>query len=209
MSNQNHTQKQKNVLKFIRHFELEHGTPPSLREIAAGLGISIGTVQAHLRLLQKKDSITWTPGKVRSLRLLDKSKLKLTTPVPLLGTVSAGEGITVYEEADPEIIEVPAHMTIFGFNHYCLLVSGNSMIDDGILDNDLILVRQQSYAQKDDTVIAILKGDFDEKATIKRYFPNGDRVELHPRNPKLSPIIVSHDQIEIRGKFIGLIRRGE
>jgi len=208
MSTINPTKRQQEVLNFIKNFKRTHGISPSFREMARGLGISLGAIQDHLRLLQRKRFITWTPGKKRAIRLLDKDNLQPTIPIPLLGTISAGEGIALYEEENPEIIEVPKNMVTFGFNHYCLKVAGNSMILEGIWDNDTVLVRKQRDASPGDVVVAVLKGDFEEKATIKKYWPQKNEIKLKPRNPKSSTIRINSEQLDIRGKFVGLIRKG-
>jgi len=98
-------------------------------------------------------------------------------------------------------------MITSGYNHYALKVAGFSMVGDGIMDGDLILVRQQANAEVGDSIVAILKGDFEEKATLKRFYPKGDIIELRPRNPLMPPIKIKPEELEIRGKFIGLIRK--
>ncbi len=207
MSTRLPTEKQSEVLEFIRNFERTHGISPTFREISKGLGLSLGTIQDHLRLLQRKGFITWIPGRKRAIRLIENQNLQLTVPVPLLGTISAGEGISIYETDNPEIIKVPKNMVKFGFNYYCLSVSGDSMVLEGILDEDVVLVRQQSGASQGDVVVAVLKGDFDEKATIKKYFIRNNKIELRPRSPKMKKIVAEPEQVEIRGKFVGLIRK--
>ena len=205
MSKINLTERQQEVLNFIKNFKRTHGISPSFREIAQGLGISLGAIQDHLRLLQRKRFITWTPGKKRAIRLLGED-LQPTLPIPLLGTISAGEGIALYEESDPEIIEIPKNMVAFGFNYYCLKVDGNSLFLEGIWDKDIILIKKQPNALPGDVVVAVLKGDFEEKATIKKYWPKKNEIELRPRNPSSNTIRIKPEQLEIRGKFAGLIR---
>lgn len=131
----------------------------------------------------------------------------MTVSVPLLGTISAGEGIIVYEEQTPELVESPAPMITPGYNHYALRVAGFSMAEDGIMDGDIILVRQQATAEVGDPIVAILKGNFEEKATLKRFYPKDDIIELRPRNPLMPSIKVKPEELEIRGKFVGLLRK--
>ena len=126
-----------------------------------------------------------------------------------MGTISAGEGITIFEEPDPELTNVPSTMTSPGFNHYCLRVSGFSMNEDGILDGDTIVVRQQSTAENGDVVMAVIKKDPEEKATLKEYYRHGNNIELRPKNQQLQSKFYDPSQIEVRGKFRGLIREGD
>jgi len=152
-----------------------------------------------------KGYIIREPNKPRSITIKDDPELKSVT-LPVLGLISAGEGISVYEESNPEMIEVPSNMVNTYSAHYCLQVKGNSMIGDGIMDNDFIIVRQQTSVDNGDIVVAIIKGDSEEQANLKRYYRKGNIIELQPRNPSLPIKRYKLDQIEIRGKFVGLIR---
>jgi len=201
------TRKQQEILDFIGNYYRKHGHSPSFRDISSALKVSVGTVQDHLISLQNKGMISWIPNTPRSLQLRKEHRTYSTVPLPLLGTISAGEGITIFEEPSPESIDVPSPMITSGFNHYCLQVSGFSMNEDGILDGDIIVVRQQSAADNGDTVVAAIKGDPEEKATLKRYYRHANQVELRPRNQNLRSRFFRPDQVEIRGKFRGLIRR--
>lgn len=203
------TKKQLRVLKFLTSFFEKNGFAPSLREIASHFRVSIPTAQGYLSALIYKGAIGRKPNKPRSIIFKKERPKNMTVSIPLLGFISAGEGIIVNEELEPELVEAPATMIVFGFNHYALKVSGFSMVGDGIMDGDTIVVRQQATAEVGDPIVAILKGGFEEKATLKRFYPKGDRIELRPRNPLVKSIILNPDQLEIRGKFCGLIRREE
>lgn len=207
MSIVNLTKKQAQVLQFLTSFFEKNGFAPSLKEIAAHFEVSIPTAQGYLSALVYKGAIGRNPNKPRSLIFKEKKPKNMTVSVPLLGTISAGEGIIVYEEQTPELVESPAPMITSGYNHYALRVVGFSMVGDGIMDGDIILVRQQSTAEIGDPIVAILKGDFEERAALKRFYPKGDIIELRPRNPLMPPIRVKPEELEIRGKFIGLIRK--
>jgi len=115
--------------------------------------------------------------------------------------------VTVFEEPDPEMIEVPSEMVDTYSPHYCLQVSGNSMINDGIMDNDFIVVKQQTAANNGDIIVAIINDDGEEKANLKRYYLRGHTVELKPKNKELTSKFYHADKIQIRGKFCGLIRK--
>lgn len=201
------TKKQARVLNFLKSFYEEKGFAPSLKEIANHFKVSVPTAQDYLRALIYKGVLGRQPNKPRSIIFKAEKPKNMTVSVPLLGTISAGEGVMVYEEESPELVEAPATMISPGYNHYALKVSGFSMVGDGILDGDIVVARQQATADIGDPVIAILKGGFEEKATIKRFYRKGDKIELRPSNPKMKPIFVNPEELEVRGKFVGLIRR--
>ena len=204
----NPTEKQGEIIDFIAEYFRKYGNSPTFRDIAEKFDISVGTVQDHLKSLSNKGIISWIPGRPRSIKLQRDRQTYNTIPLPILGTVSAGPGVMVFEESEPEILNVPANMIISGFNHYCLKVSGDSMCEDGILDGDYIVVRQQTSAQDGETVIAITKGDGGEIANLKRFYRQGSKIELRPRNQRLSSKYYDPEDVEVRGKFGGLIRKG-
>lgn len=207
MSIINLTKKQVGVLKFLVSFFEKNGFAPSLKEIANRFNVSVPTAQDYLSALVYKGAIGRIPNKPRSIIFKEEKPKNMTVSIPLLGAISAGEGVIVNENPEPELIEAPATMIDFGFNHYALKVVGFSMIGDGIMDRDTIVVRQQATARPGDTIVAILKGNYEEKATLKRFYPKNDFVELQPRNPLMPPIKVKPEELEIRGKFVGLIRK--
>ena len=202
----NLTKKQAKVLSFLKKFYEKHGYAPSLNEIAQSFDISIPTAQGYLQALVLKGVISRHRNKPRSIVFKTEKPKNMTVSIPLMGVISAGEGIIVNEESEPELMEAPATMIISGFNHYALRVSGFSMVQDGIMDGDTIVVRQQAVANPGDTIVAILKGGFEEKATLKRFYPKNDLIELRPRNPLMKSIKINPEDMEIRGKFVGLIR---
>ncbi len=201
------TKKQWEVLEFLKSFHEENGYSPSLKEIAKHFKVEIPTAQGYLRSLIVKGAIGRQPRKPRSIIFKDEKPKNMTVSVSLLGTISAGEGIIVYEDENRDLVEAPAEMITSGYNHFALKVVGFSMIQDGIADGDLILVRQQASAGVGDPVVAILKGKYDEKATVKKFYPINDIIELRPRNPILKPIKAKPEDVEIRGKFVGLLRK--
>ena len=201
------TKKQWKVLEFLKSFHEKNGYAPSLKEIAKHFKVEIPTAQGYLKSLIVKGAIGRQPRQPRSIIFKGEKPRNMTVSVPMLGTISAGEGIIVYEDENRELTEVPAEMITSGFNHYVLQVVGYSMIQDGIADGDKIVIRQQASADIGDPVIAILKGNYDEKATIKRFYPKDDIIELRPRNPALPKLKVKPENMEIRGKFVGLIRK--
>ena len=204
----NPTDKQQKILDFINSYYRKYGHSPSFRNISDALETSVGTVQDQLTSLRNKGLLSWLPNRPRSIQLRRDQRTYSIVPLPLLGTISAGEGITIFEEPDPESVNVPTTMITSGFNHYCLRVFGFSMSEDGILENDIIVVRQQSSADNGDTIIAAIKDEPEEKATLKRFYHHGNRIELKPRNQQLQSKFYNPSQIEVRGKFRGLIREG-
>jgi repressor LexA len=202
------TRKQAEVIRFLTFFFERNGFAPSLKEIASNFKVSVPTAQNYLAALVYKGAIGRNPNKPRSIIFKEEKPKNMTISIPLLGVISAGEGIVVNEESEPELVEAPATMIGYGFSHYALKASGFSMVGDGIMDGDTIVVRQQAIANPGDTVVAILKGNFEEKATLKRFYPKSDVIELQPRNPLMCSIKVLPENLEIRGKFCGLIRRG-
>lgn len=204
---QDPTQKQAAIIDFIKRYYRQKAMSPTFREIADYFSVSVGTIQDQLNSLQKIGLLTCTPGKARSIQLTSENRTYTTQPVPLLGVISAGEGITVFEESIPEIIDVPSTMLRSGFGHFCLKVSGFSMNEDGILDGDIVVIKQQASAMDGDTVVAILNDGFDEKATLKRFYHRGNQIELRPRNQELSSKFYNPNEVIVRGKFCGLIRK--
>jgi repressor LexA len=189
------TGRQKQALDFIKSFIKEKGYAPSLRELAAFLETkNLSTAQYFVKELEKK-----------GYRKRDHYKNRGITPiapkqtVPLLGNIAAGEPIEPIE--NPEPIEVPQNIKLgAGKSYYALRVKGDSMIDMGILDNDIVLIKHQMTAENGDVVVGITE----KGATLKVLKTKAGRIFLEPRNPKYQPIYPQ--QLEIRGIFVGLVR---
>lgn len=193
------TPKQKQLLDFIIEHKEREGYAPSQREIAQALGFrSLGTVQNYLVRLEREGFIerSWNARRGIRVTLPEGHGYEL----PLAGTVSAGKPIEAIEV--PDTIEVPQTMAGSGDN-FVLRVKGDSMIEDGILDGDLVVVRKQEAADNGQTVVAII----DNEATVKRLVHEGERIELHPANPSMEPIIVEEGvNFRIEGVVVGVIR---
>lgn len=200
------TKKQKKMLDFIKKYISEHGEAPTLREMADFMGKTVSAAQFRLRTLVLKGFIIKEPNKPRSIIINEHPELK-SVSLPVLGIISAGEGISVFEESGPELVDVPVTMVKTDVPYYCLKVNGTSMVEAGILNDDYIVVRQQSYANNGDIIVAIIEDDADEKANLKRFFNHGDKIELRPSNSDYNPKFYSPDKILIRGKYCGLIRK--
>ncbi len=193
------TPKQKKILDFIEtHIERE-GYSPSQHEIARAFGYkSLGTVQNYLVRLEREGVLAKDWNAKRGMRVL-RSKLN-SFELPLAGTVAAGRPIEAVET--PDSIEVPSSMVGLGDN-FVLRVQGDSMVGDGIMDGDYVVVRKQASAENGQTVIALIR----EEATVKRFYRKGQHIELHPANPSMQPILVENEEnFRIEGVVVGVIR---
>lgn len=196
--------KQKEVLDFINKYLQVNGKGPTLDEIAQGLHKTIPTIHQHVQALRTKGYIKLPGINARGIGILDPSEE--VTEIPLLGYVSAGGGIQNVE--NPEPIKVQREMLSSTGEHYALIVRGDSMINDGILSGDIIVVRSQNHADNGDVVVALTGSQDESLATVKRFYNHGNRIELRPRNPNFPPIMYNPGEMEIRGKFVGLLRKG-
>ncbi|MFO8088666.1 MAG: transcriptional repressor LexA [Desulfatiglandaceae bacterium] len=195
------TEKQRAFLAYISGYIEEWGTAPTYDEICGHFGFSsYNTVTGYLRILERKGYISLPREKSR------KRAMKVLRPMesrrfecPLLGKVAAGKPIEAVE--DIRAVEVPPAMTDRG-EHFVLRVEGDSMIEDGILDGDYIVVRKQSVAENGETVVALVHNE----ATVKRYYRREDQVELRPAHEGMKSIIVRDDSLHIEGKVVGVLR---
>lgn len=196
--------KQAKILLFIENYTKKYGHGPTLDEVSKKLGVTIPTVHQHIKVLRRKGFLKSPSIQSRNLGVfLSDEEI---AEIPLLGVVSAGGGLENIE--NPEVIKVQKTLlSPAGFN-YALLVRGTSMIDEGILPNDIVIVKQQSYADNGDVVIAIIKDHGETLATIKQFYNHGNLLELRPKNPGLQPKMYKPGTVEIRGKFVGLLRKG-
>ena len=191
------TEKQQKILDFIIKFSQKNSYAPSQREIATHFGFSsLGTVQDYLKLLEERGYLEKSFYSRRNLTIVQKER-----NLPLLGKVAAGRPID-YSIHDRSI-EVPSTMLKGTKEHFALEVSGDSMIDAGILDGDIVVVRKQDEAANGEVVVAMVN----QEATIKRLHKKKDRVELHSENSKYKPILVqTSDEFRIVGILAGLLR---
>jgi repressor LexA len=195
------TEKQKAVLEYIGVYKDRWGVSPSFEEIRSHFGFgSYNTVTTYLKVLEKKGYIR-LPARKNLKRAVEIARPFETGwgEIPLLGTVAAGRPIEAVE--DKRGVEVPASMLGKG-EHFVLRVRGDSMVDDGILDGDLVVVRRQETAENGDTVVALVGNE----ATVKRYYLRKDHVELRPAHRGMASIRVAGDELMIRGKVVGILR---
>lgn len=197
------TRRQCEMLKSITDFIKENGYSPTLEELAAKLQLkSLATVHKHLQNLEAKGYIKRNWNHSRSIEVVpQENEEPATTKLPLLGEVAAGAPIEVIETV--EMIDAPPQFARRK-NAFALKVCGDSMIEDGIQSGDLIIVEKQSFPQPGQTVVAMINGT---EATVKRYYPQGDKIRLAPANRLMQPLEYHAANVEIKGVVIGLIRR--
>lgn len=196
--------KQKEILKFVNEYQLVNSHPPTLDEIARYFKKSIPTIHQHIQALRTKGFLKLPGINSRGIEVYNQNEE--IAEIPLMGYVSAGGGVEANE--NPEPIKVQRSMLSPTGQHYALLVRGISMIDDGILPDDIIIVKHQNNADNGDVVIALFEDNGTFMATVKRFYNHGNIIELRPKNPSLSPKMYNLGEIEIRGKFVGLLRHG-
>jgi len=195
------TEKQKKFLEYISRYIEEWGRSPSFDEICAHFGFnSYNTVTTYLNILDRKGYIRLPPKKNQ------KRAIEVISPVetrrfefPLLGRVAAGKPIEAVE--NPDVIEVPPSMIGHG-DHFVLQVKGDSMKEDGILEEDFVVIRKQTTAENGETIVAIINNE----ATVKKYYKRENHVELRPAHTGMASIIVSEGDFRIEGKVVGVIR---
>lgn len=196
--------RQKQILDFISQYIQKNGYSPTLTEIAEAIGVSsLATVHEHLTAMEKKGVIKRYQGSVRGIELIDKKLGQLTKgiEIPIMGFIAAGKPIEPYTDPNATIHISPSLLT--GKKRaFVLQVKGESMIDDGILDGDYVVIEQQETANNGEIVVAILENGF---ATLKRFFKEATRVRLEPANTQMSPIFAKN--VKIQGKVVGVIRR--
>lgn len=195
------TQRQRQVLQFITAFADSNGYPPSQREIAGHLKVS-GTlpVMKHLEALERKGYIK--RGNVnRGITLTTPNSR--STSLPIVGTVRAGQLSTAIEDIQGYFSV--DHLAVKGADCFFLRISGDSMINAGILDGDLALIRPQTTAANKDIVVAMLDGE----ATVKWFYKEDDHIRLQPANPDMEPILIHPEdgEVSIVGKVIGIYRQ--
>ena len=201
------TKKQGEVLEFIKKFIVSHGFPPAVREICAGMGLSSpATVHTHLKELESKGFIRKEASKFRTIELLvdnefAEKQTEDVVSVPLLGRVACGNPIEAIEHPD-DFFTLPASLIPARESIFTLLCTGDSMINAGIFDGDIVIVQKQNIAHDGEIVVAMTE---ENEVTLKRFYKESDHIRLQPENNTMSPIIV--ENCTILGKAIGLYRK--
>ncbi len=196
--------KQREILEYIKQEILNRGYPPAVREICEAVHLkSTSSVHSHLETLEKNGYIRRDPTKPRAIEIIDDN-FNLTrrevVNVPMIGSVAAGQPLLAVENID-NYFPIPAEF-MPNEESFMLKVKGDSMINMGIYEGDQIIVRKQNTASNGEVIVALV----DDSATVKRFYKENGHIRLQPENDFMDPIIV--DDCEILGKVIGLIRLG-
>ncbi|MFQ3543239.1 transcriptional repressor LexA [Halobacillus rhizosphaerae] len=200
------SKRQQEILDFIKEQVLLKGYPPSVREIGQSVGLaSSSTVHGHLSRLEKKGYIRRDPTKPRAIEVIELEEdhsipRSEAAYAPVIGKVTAGSPITAVENIE-EYVPLPDSLAGSDQNTFVLIVQGESMIEAGILNGDMVVVRQQQTAQNGDIVVAMTE---DEEATVKRFFKEKNHIRLQPENATMDPILLN--DVSILGKVVGLYR---
>lgn len=202
------TRRQRQILDFYRAYTQEHGISPTLEEVAQSFGVNKVTIFGHVSELERKNHLSRAAkGISRGLQLVDEIEAEVDeqesapspTCVSVLGCIAAGSPIETLE--DPEQLDL-ADLLPRDRDVYALRVRGDSMIEDGVHDGDVVLVERRNHARDGEMVVAVLP---DEEATLKRIYKEGRRWRLQPSHPTLEPIYTP--SVEVRGVVIGVVRR--
>jgi repressor LexA len=201
--------RQRAILEYLREYIEQHGYPPTVREIGEAVGLrSPSTVHAHLAQLERAGLLRRDPTKPRALELIgaprrERADDRPARGLPLVGEIAAGGPLLAEQNIEDEIA-VPEPLARGA--DFLLRVKGDSMVNAGILDGDIVVVRRQADARNGDIVVALAGADESaDEATVKRFFRDNGRVRLQPENDALQPIYADH--VQILGKVIGVFRR--
>lgn len=200
------TNQQEKMLEKIKKYIVKHGYAPTVRELCQEMNLSsTATVQVHLNNLEKKGYIKKEESKNRTIEILVENefepKNELITEVPLLGKITAGNPIEAIERPD-EFFSLPSYLIPKNKEVFTLLVDGESMINAGILDGDIVIVERKNTALNGEIVVAMTE---DNEVTLKTFYKEKDHFRLQPENDTMEPFIM--DNVIILGKAIGLYRK--
>ena len=192
------TSRQRKTLSVICSYIRRNGFSPSFSEIAQGLGIkSRGVVHRYVHALENAGYINLIPGRQRNIQLIEETK---TNTLPMLGQIAAGQPI----EAIEEINSIDPSEELYGENRYALKIKGESMIDIGIHNGDIVIIENQQTAHNGDIVVALVDNT---EATLKRFRKlDNDQVELMPENPTMESMVYHQSQVSIQGVLVGQFR---
>jgi len=194
------TKRQAQILEYVSNYIQNHNYAPSYREIGQYFGLSsTATIAEHIESLKQKGYLSHQENLARSIQpnIVNEDVAEFFS-IPLLGSIAAGKPIEAV--STNETIDIPKDM--MGSNVFALRVRGESMIEDGILNGDYIIVEQAKTAKNGDIVVALIDND---KVTLKRFYKEKDRIRLQPANSSMSPIFLT--KVTIQGKVKGVIRK--
>jgi repressor LexA len=197
------TRRQKEVWDYLEDYIAAHGYAPTLEEIGAHFGLSsLATVHKHLSNLEHKGLIARKWNLSRAIEITPPQKTAQAVELPLLGRVAAGVPIEAVETDGT--LAIPEDFVRRPHNAFALRVQGESMIGDGILDGDYVVVEKRPAADNGETVVAVMNGE----ATVKKFYrERGGKIRLQPANPQLQPIVARDRDVEIRGVVVAVLRK--
>lgn len=196
------TSRQKEILDYINLYYQIHQIAPSLEDIRNHFKLkAVSTVHEHIEKLKSKGYIHKEMNQARGIRTTKQHEIADNmVEINVLGRIAAGEPIEAIENPEPMLIN--SNLITSQGEYFALIVKGDSMIEDGIFSNDIVVVKSQEYANNGDTVVAKVKDDY---VTLKRFYKEKDRIRLQPANENLKPMF--YREVEIRGKVVALVRR--
>jgi len=196
--------RQRQILDFISQYIQKNSFSPTLQQIADAIGVSsLATIHEHLETMEKKKIIKRFDGAVRGIELIAnrQSDSSLGIELPILGFIAAGQPIEPHTDPNASVSVSPS-MVSGKKRAFVLQVKGESMIEEGILDGDFVVIEQQEEANNGDIVVALLDNGL---ATLKRFYKEATRIRLEPANSNMSPIFAT--RVRIQGRCVGVIRR--
>ncbi|HCL4436657.1 LexA family transcriptional regulator [Clostridium botulinum] len=199
--NKSRIDKQNEVYNFIKLQIKEKGYPPSVREICKAVGLSsTSSVHFHLKRLEKEGLIKRDSSKTRAIEIVDPTSKKEVINVPIVGTITAGNPILAIENIE-DVFPLPIDYVKNTKDLFMLKVSGESMIEAGILNGDLAIIEKTDSANNGDIVVALI----DNEATLKRFFKERSYIRLQPENKSMKPIIL--ENCKVLGRLVGIYRK--
>ncbi len=196
------TKKKKQIFDYIKKFIKKHDYSPSIPEMARHFKLAVSTIHQHIDELKRGGYLDKLDNQPRTIQISENKKSRDLIEIPLLGLIAAGQPIEAIE--NPEIITIPKiQLSKYG-EYYALKVQGDSMINDGIFDGDMVIVKKQKTADNGQTVVAIID---ENEATLKRLYKEKGRIRLQPANQSILPIY--RKEVEIRGIVVQIIRKLE
>ena len=196
------TPKQKQIFEYIKKYIKENDYSPSLEEIGRHFRLAKSTVHQHVETLRDKGYLNKLENQPRSIEISDNKKSSALVEIPILGIIAAGKPIEAIE--NKETIKVQKSLLSKSGEHFALKVSGDSMIDEGIFDGDIVVIRKQPTAENGETVVALIN---DDEVTLKKIYKEKNGFRLQPANPNLKPIFTK--EIMVQGKVTSVIRNFE
>lgn len=202
--------RQEKIIEFITDFFEDQGYPPTVRDIQYGCDISsTSVVDYNLNILQRDGFIRRSPDISRGLELLNSpKKTSKTIQIPVIGHIAAGQPLPNLSSGnvqDPlETVELPTDRVGYETSIYALRVKGTSMIDALIADGDIVIIKPATSINNGDTIVARLIEE--NEATLKRFYDEGENIRLQPANSQMAPIYVSHENLDIQGKVVTIVR---